>query len=190
MFTAKRAIDKYPAEKLWGKYSERVYLERVYLVGGLWLNGNPAGGTVSAPDRLIYVGAEDKNDYTEQVFHHELSSIIYGFFCDTACRNSLKATNPSGFKYGDTHQITGKENLLKAGFVREYGMKSLTQDVNTTAEVMFKRYYSFVVTGDYWTNLDSGKYPRLKAKFDRLVEMYHNIDPMFTEEYFRQISKQ
>ena len=59
-----------------------------------------------------------------------------------------------------------------------------------TVQVLFEENYDVISTGDYWQNIDSGKYPILNAKYNYLVNFYHQIDPIFTDSYFRNISKQ
>lgn len=186
---AKRALDKYPQSLL-----DKGYLKRINLSGLLkftYENGenNIAVGTVNIPNKAIYIVAENYENGTEQSIHHEFSSILLVWF-DGFVDEEWKALNKVGFEYGNTRLITGAENLLEAGFVENYSMYSVENDVNTTVELLFKRYYDFFETGDYWANIASGKYPILTAKFNYLVNFYHQIDPVFTEEYFRKISQQ
>ena len=129
------------------------------------------------------------DDYLEQTFHHEFSSILirnFPSFLDTV---QWKAANIEGFDYNDPEAGVGaiRNNqssqsadtaLCKKGFLTQYALSSLENDVNTLAQNMFRPDPGF------WAIVDN--YPRIREKITLLISFYSQLSGQFTESYFRQ----
>ncbi len=71
--------------------------------------------------------------------------------------------------------IVGTEADYEKGFMDTYGETSVENDFNEYAGMIFTYPQKFKKIMD--------KYPRVRGKFLVWLEFYHNIDPIFTEEY-------
>ncbi len=178
-----RAMRRYPP----GLLSEE--LDGVYLTGSLRFSGVDASGTNSL-DRVYVVnggkGLGYTDDFVESTFHHEFSSILLrnhpGYFAEADWRSA----NPSGFEYGSGGVDAILEGparqdldfrLYESGFLNEYSLAGLEEDFNEIAENLFMGMPAF------WSAVDH--YPALAKKVDVMIAFYHELDPMFTEDYFR-----
>lgn len=180
----RRASAKYHSELL--KY----YLDRVYVVGKLSFRGIEAGGT-NAATRVYVVNrgvADGRSDDTiERVFHMELSSILLRNHPNYIDKKSWTNANPEGFVYGFRNGVeaikSGKSSLrpdpalAERGFYYQYAMSSFENDFNAIAGELFMSKQEF------WMIVDRS--PRLSAKVDMVIEFYHQVDPLFTRDYFR-----
>jgi len=193
------AIEEIPrskqvAIKALNKYSTTLLsynLKGLYFLKSMKFFGVSFGGTNSS-DALyltnngITLGYTDA--YIEQTFHHEFSSILfrnYARFFDTT---AWKKANDPSFDYNDPESGVGAirngrssqvldTSLAKYGFITEYAMSSLENDLNTLAQNLFLPEQSF------WNIVD--KYPKIKTKIQLLIAFYNKLDDRYTERYFR-----
>jgi len=185
---------KQVAIKALNKYSTTLLsynLKGLYFLKSMKFFGVSFGGTNSS-DALyltnngITLGYTDA--YIEQTFHHEFSSILfrnYARFFDTT---AWKKANDPSFDYNDPESGVGAirngrssqvldTSLAKYGFITEYAMSSLENDLNTLAQNLFLPEQSF------WNIVD--KYPKIKTKIQLLIAFYNKLDDRYTERYFR-----
>ena len=178
-----RAFSKYPDEVI------RENLEKVYVFRTMKFYGVPYGGTNN--ENTIYLADDYSNpsftdDYIEGVFHHELSSILlrsYSSFLDT---NRWMSLNPKGFKYGGgglsaimngEASLNFDPKLNEQGFLTRYSQSALEEDINMYAQHLFDN------DREFWSILEVCDQVHHKATL--LIEFYHRINPVFTEQYFR-----
>lgn len=182
-----RALKKYPPQVL------RSHLEAVYVLQELRYSGVDTGGTNSRT--CVYVKAGDPaagftDAHLEGVFHAEFSSILLRNEMRRFDGEAWEAINPHGFRYlsngvdaikqrkADTKLRAG---LHEEGFLKQYSQSSLENDLNGFATLLF--------AGDpkMWEIVD--KYPKVKRKAALAIAFYQQLDPAFTEEYFRRLAK-
>jgi hypothetical protein len=196
------AIEEIPRSKkiiamALGKYGDQLLeynLKAVYFLRSMQFFQVGFGGTNST-DRLyltnngIPMGYTDR--YIEQTFHHEFSSILfrnYSRFIDTA---KWKKANDPTFDYNDPESGVGAirkgrssqvpdTSLARFGFLTEYSMSSLENDLNTLAQNLFLPDQGF------WDIFDM--YPGIRTKTQLLIAFYNELDKRYTEKYFRRFS--
>lgn len=182
------ALSKYPAGALANE------LTAVYFLKSMKFYDVEYGGTNSTDilyltDDGISMGYTDL--YLEQTFHHEYSSILLRNHPTYFDEQKWKNVNIAGFDYNDPENgigaIRNNESsqdldtaLCKKGFLTQYSLSGIENDLNTFAQNIFSPSPGF------WKIVD--QYPRINKKFNLFVAFYHKIDPMFTEEYFRKLS--
>ncbi len=182
------ALKKYPIAAL------KKNLRAVYFLKDMKFYDVGYGGTNSNDALYLTNDGEDMGYtdlYLEQTFHHEFSSILYRnnplLFDDAAW---IKVNMP-GFDYNDPENGVGaiRNNqssqeldsvLCKKGFLTQYALSSLENDINTLAQNIFS-------PGEGFWNLVDG-YPRISQKVKLMISFYHKIDPAFTETYFRNLN--
>ncbi len=180
------ALSKYPGEVL------RLNLLTVYILKSMSFYGVGYGGTnsneeVYLTNNGISMGYTD--DYIEQTFHHEFSSILYRNYPQLLDEKSWSAVNPPGFDYKDPENGVGaiRNNessqeldtaLCRQGFLTQYALSGLENDINTVAQNLF------LPAKGFWRMVDS--YPPIARKTGLLISFYNKIDPLFTEAYFRR----
>jgi hypothetical protein len=178
-----RAFSKYPADLL------RENLDRVYVIKSMKFYGLPYGGTNY--NHSIYLTDDSDNPYftdkyIEQVFHHEFSSILIRYFDTYFDRAKWLSQNPSSFHYGKGGAeaiMKGQASmeldpeLIEQGFLSKYSTASIEEDINVFAQNLF--------TGgrEFWRLVDLNDNIREKTRI--LISFYHQVDPVFTESYFR-----
>jgi len=182
-----KALNKYPVELI------RKNLLKIYVVRRLEFYGQSYGGTNSA--EVLYLSNDGlANGYSdfwiEQAFHSEFSSILFRNFYFLFSEKRWKALN-DGITYGPSGLDALKQSkaskvfdadLARRGVLSQYGTASVEEDFNLFAENLF-----FSSPG-FWTLVKDEK--RIRKKTDEVIRMYNRIDPMFTESYFREISRQ
>jgi hypothetical protein len=176
-----RLLKKYPPQVI------RSSLSKIKLSGSLNLFNTAYGGTTYGTTLyLTSSGASNgfTDEYLEELFHHEFSSILmrkYGF-----PEKEWTMINPTGFQYAQSVDkiiqavSKGDDNrenkaLYKIGFLNEYAMSTLENDVNTFAETVFsnpKKIYTIAIT-----------HPRIAKKLAILEQFYLNIDAGFNEVF-------
>lgn len=183
------ALSKYPLALL------KQELTGVYFVRTMRFYDVAYGGTNS--ENSVYISNDGVKmgytaNYIEQTFHHEFSSILlrnHSGFLDTA---EWKKANDPGFDYNDPENGVGsiRKNqssqdldtiLTQQGFLTQYSLSSLENDINTVAQNIF------CPSNDFW--LITEKYPRIKRKVKLLIAFYNRINPVFTEEYFKKLKE-
>jgi hypothetical protein len=170
----RRALAKYPNPLL------RKYLEAVFIAGKLKVFDTEIGGTYAY--RWIYISVDpspyidSSPQWCEKVLHHELSSL----FMHSTLFPTYKweAVNKSDFSYfSDPIEVARyiRRNPTKApewhsaGFVDDYGMTSLENDLNTYAELAMTDPEKLKQLAD--------QYPRIRAKTQILSEFYSRLAP-------------
>ena len=163
-----KALEKYPAGALKNELTDNLYLT----------NDGAAKGYTSL--------------YLEQTFHHEYSSILYRNHPTYLNETAWKNANIDSFDYNDPENGVGAirnnessqdldQELCKKGFLTQYSLSGLENDINTFAQNMFSPSPGF------WEIVD--RFPRINKKLQLLIAFYNKIDPLFTEEYFRKLIK-
>lgn len=148
------ARSKQVAVKALNKYSTRLLannLKGLYFLKSMKFFGVSFGGTNSL-DRLyvtnngVALGYTDT--YIEQTFHHEFSSILFRNYEKIFDSVAWKKANDPTFDYNDPESGVGAirtgrssqvldTSLTKYGFLTEYSMSSLENDLNTMAQNLF-----------------------------------------------------
>ncbi len=181
-----KALKKYP-DKLLEYNLKAVYVLKSMKFFNVGYGGTNSNTAVYLTNDGISLGYTDK--YLEQVFHHEFSSILlrgYARFFDTV---AWKAANAPGFVYTDQENGVGAirnnessqsldTGLSVKGFVAQYARSSLENDVNSIAQNLF------CPEKEFWTIVD--RFPRVKQKTKLLIAFYNQLNPLFTEEWFRK----
>lgn len=128
--------------------------------------------------------------YIEQTFHHEFSSILFRNYNTVIDTVSWRRANDPTFDYNDPESgvgaiRTGRSSqlpdtaLAKYGFLTEYSMSSLENDINTLAQNLF------LPDPGFWRIFD--KYPKIRAKTQLLILFYNYLDGRYTERFFRSL---
>lgn len=180
-----QALSKYPVELLKG------YLDKVFVVKSMRFYGLPYGGTNFR--NSIYLCDDTDNpwftdDYIEQVFHHEFSSILMRNFSLYFDKTRWLSLNPPSFRYGKggaeaiqngVSSMALDPQLIEKGFLSEYSTASMEEDINVFAQNIF--------TGgrEFWRLVEMNDMIREKTRI--MIRFYHRINPLFTEAYFRSL---
>jgi len=191
------ARSKKVISKALNKYGTHVLsdnLRSVYFLKSMRFFGVGYGGTNSLDALYLTnngyaMGYTD--DYIEQTFHHEFSSIIFRNYISTFDTTLWKKANDPSFDYNDPESGVGAIRsgrssqvldtaLSRFGMLTEYAMSSLENDVNTIAQNLFLSEKGF------WDIVD--KYPRVRMKTFLLIAFYHKLDDRFSERYFRNFN--
>lgn len=168
-------------------------LKAVYFLKSMQFFNVGYGGTNSS-DALYMtnngysLGYTDR--YIEQTFHHEFSSILFRNYNQILDTTSWKQANDPTFDYNDPESgvgaiRTGRSSqvpdtaLAKYGFLTEYSMSSLENDINTLAQNLF------LPDRGFWDIFD--KYPKIRTKTRLLILFYSKLDEQYTERYFRSL---
>jgi len=184
----REAMDVYPKSLLRGN------LDIVYGFGELGFDGYDYAGTYSY-GTLFIVNAGRSEGFTDHwvraAFHHELSSVLYYNNPGLLDEAEWNAVNGSAFEYqfgaGEEYSdydddLTYKEEHHQLGFLSAYGKTSIEEDFNTFAEALFSGEYRF------WRIAD--QHPRVRKKARLAIAFYSELDPSFTEEFFRSLAKE
>lgn len=180
-----KALGKYGVDLL--EYN----LKAVYFLKSMRFFNVGYGGTNSS-DALYMtnngysLGYTDR--YIEQTFHHEFSSILFRNYSQVLDTIAWKRANDPTFDYNDPESgvgaiRTGRSSqlpdtaLAKYGFLTEYSMSSLENDINTLAQNLF------LPDPGFWSIFD--KYPKIRTKTRLLILFYNKLDDLYTEQYFR-----
>lgn len=181
-----KALHKYPAAVLKNNLAAVFYLKKMSFFNVSY------GGTNSTETLYLTNDGLDMGYteiYMEQNFHHEFSSILFRNYPEIFDSAVWKAANISGFDYNDPEDGVGaiRENkssqdldtsLSAKGFLTQYALSSLENDINTLAQNIF------TPSPGFWDFVKA--YPRIGKKVQLLISFYHKIDPLFTEAYFRK----
>ena len=105
----------------------------------------------------------------------------------------LENGNPSiplGFVYGEGGMDAIRSGLASMetdpgyfgiGFINRYAITEIEQDINVIAQNLF------CGGPEFWKIVDQNE--RIRGKVLLLVGFYHSLDPVFTEEYFRNLNE-
>jgi|SRR5688572_2586846 len=182
-----KALEKYPTDML------RLNLRSVYWLRKMTFYGVGYGGTNSAFSLFLTNDGERlgyTDNYLEQTFHHEFSSILFRNYPSLFDTARWKQANESRFSYNDPEDGVGaiRNNassqdldsvICTRGMLTQYAMSSIENDVNTFAQNLF------APSEDFWGIVD--RYPRIRLKMLMLISFYNKINPVFTEQYFRNM---
>jgi hypothetical protein len=165
----------------------RKNLSAIYLAKEIRDSGIHYGGTYDQFRRIVYLAGDGEFDDDDiiHIFHHEFSSILLKnnvFFLNLWYEN-----NPEGFKYRAElvnswkkslvgTSLIGKPDDYEKGFLNTYGQTYFENDFSEYSGYIFARPEEFKKIMD--------RYPRVRAKFLVWLDFYHEIDPIFTEDYF------
>ena len=165
------------------------HIDRVYVVGELRFDAIEAAGTNSVDRVYIANGGEEagfSDRFIEETFHHELSSVLLRRYHDRFDAGAWRAAVPEHVRYGESGvdavkageaSLTFEDRLHRDGFIHEYAMATLEDDFNSIAENLFSSQ------PDFWRIVD--EHDAVARKVGLVVEFYRDLDPIFTEEYFR-----
>lgn len=168
------------------KYPEKVLkdnLKRIYVVKELKFYGITYGGTNYG--KVVYLAHDYYSlDFIERTFHHEFGAVLlYNNDFDTSAFKLLLPDSASYGAGGFEALSEGKcsmyfdYELIKKGFLCEYGSSCLEEDFCTIVEQLF------LPSQDFWDVYDH--YPVMRKKIDFIIEFYHSLDTCFTVDYFR-----
>lgn len=177
------ALSVYPPELV------RQQLGAIFLTGELETQGIKIGGTY-LHDWIYVSGAGLRGFWAENLValsvHHEFSSLLFhnSEFPDFAWRS----VNDTSFTYledpdavlqaADKRRDAAEaDQWHRAGFVSDYGMSSLENDLNTFAELAFGSPAELVELAQ--------RYPKVGAKLSLLVDFYQGLTPQIGD-YFSQ----
>lgn len=168
-------------------------LKSVYILKSITFYDVGHGGT-NFTDAIYLANNETEQGYSdlylEQTFHHEYSSILYRNPPSFIDEDDWKKANIAGFDYNDPEDGVGaiRNNkssqdldtaLCKNGFLTQYSLSGIENDINTFAQNIFSPSPGF------WEI--AGQYPRISKKVKLLIAFYNKIHPSFTEDYFRKL---
>jgi len=179
------AFSKYPVAVL------NANLKRVCVVKSMTFYGLPYGGTNY--QHTVYLSDDNDNpwfndEYIEQVFHHEFSSILLRDFHVYFDQAKWLSLNPPSFRYGKGGADAIRQGMasmalepetIKQGFLSQYSTASVEEDINVVAQ------YLFTGNPEFWNVFAMNDIIRDKARL--LIGFYHKINPVFTESYFRNL---
>lgn len=167
----------------------RQNLKRVQVVRELRFSGVQAAGTNSLD--TIFVADDGESDaFLEETLHHEFSSILLRNYAERFPEAAWKGLAPADFRYGESgvdaikahHDSLEYDDRLNAqGFLHEYAQASLEDDFNSISEKLFGNDPRF------WEI--AGRHSKIAAKAALAMRFYRELDPRFTEEYFRSLRR-
>jgi hypothetical protein len=182
----KIALAQYPIEVI------RDNLKTVCLAQDIYFYDTPYGATNSTD--TVYLTSEGwTQGYTDQylveTFHDEFSSILMRNYPLHLQHTRWVACNPPGFKYRNNNaddagreaitqhrdKLDGDPKLYKDGFLSEYSMANLEEDVNT--------FSGHILTRPQEMRSLIRQYPRLKMKYRVWLDFYHSVNPKMTESF-------
>lgn len=190
------ALSAYPLSLL------KKNLRSIGIANKLFFYDTPYGATYTKtlPKNSLYLSVDTENNmdiyhYVLDSFHHEFSSILmikYPF-----PEQTWRQSNPSDFVYRYEHEknpgleaiknnmsdtsTPNSENLHSKGFLSEYSMTSVQEDVNVFSGVIF-------IYPEWMLSL-SKKNPPIKKKLKIWLQYYLSIDSTFIKtklfKYFK-----
>jgi hypothetical protein len=182
-----KSMSKYPSS------FPASYLKTVHVIKTLRFYGYPYGGTYAK--RTLYLTLDDTNPmntdgFLEERFHHEFSSILWKENHKLLDLEKWQSFNPPGFVYGEGGMDAIRSGLASMetdpgyfaiGFINRYGITEIEQDINVIAQNLF------CGGTEFWKIVDQNE--RIRGRVLLLVGFYHALDPLFTEEYFRNLNE-
>jgi hypothetical protein len=187
-----KALSKYPKELLTEHIDYVVMFRSLTSVSYFDDEELKYGGTVS--QKHVIITLRDGLEYVENIFHHEFNHVLANEHYELFDRERWEDSNPTDFnyhgRYGSstyiikhgTSQPWFDTTYLHQGFLSEYSKTKLVEDVARYAEALFLSEQRF------WDAFDN--YERVRAKARLLIDFYYKLDPIFTEEYFRELENQ
>jgi hypothetical protein len=184
-----KALNKYPVF-IFKKNLRSVFFLKEMKFFNVGYGGTNSENAVYITNRGNSEGYTDK--YLEQTFHHEFSSILYRNYIDLFDTLSWKEANSPDFSYNDPENGVGaiRSNqssqtldtfFCEKGILTQYAGSGIENDVNTFAQNLFRPEKNF------WKFVD--RFPRIRKKTEILINFYHRLSSIYTETYFRKLSK-
>ena len=184
-----KALSKYPMAAL-EKDLKVVYFLKTMKFYDVGYGGTNSTDALYLTNNGVPLGYTDL--YLEQTFHHEYSSILYRNYSSFMDEKDWKKANVAGFDYSDPENGVGaiRNNqssqdldtaLCKKGFLTQYSLSGIENDINTFAQNIFSP------SAGFWEIVD--KYPRIKKKVKILTDFYNKIDDLFTDDYFKKLNR-
>jgi Mlc titration factor MtfA (ptsG expression regulator) len=153
----------------------------VYVVNSLVVDKYSIGGTTLSNDTIFLVHGDI--DYTESTFHHEFCHALDSRYAldKMTFLDFDKDVKYKGYKYEIKTALSYEldEKCAKEGFLNEYAMSDVGEDIAVTAENLF------MGNKDLWRFYD--KYPLVKKKTDYIITFYNKLDKSFTKDYFKSL---
>jgi hypothetical protein len=182
-------------DKAFSKYPESLpckYIRQVHVLKTLQFYGYPYGGTYAK--KTLYLTLDETNPlntdrFLEERFHHELSSILWKENLRLLDLEKWNSFNPPGFVYGEGGNDAIRAGLatmdsdpgyFAIGFTNRYAMTEIEQDINVMAQNLF------CGGAEFWKIVDENE--RIAGKTLLLINFYHTLDQIFTEQYFRNLN--
>ncbi len=174
------AFAKYPVQVI------KMHLKAIYFAKEIDQSGFKLAGTYDQFRQVLYLTNDGRqsDELSIATFHHEFSSLLlskHGFFL-----NPWFAQNPEGFKYRRELYADWKKEYQWASIkeiIPDYGKGFLSLYGQTNFENDFNEYSEMIFTYPKKFKKIMKRYPRVRGKFLVWLEFYHQIDPVFTEEY-------
>jgi len=176
----KLAVSKYPKNLI------QKEIRNIYLVGDLRFCGVYFTGTIS--NNTLYIASKANKDI-QRTFHHEFSSILLRNYAPFSFETKWKKISPELLNCKSTTAIKNgyfslehNATLLNKGYLSAYSLSNWENDFNMYAEYIF--------SGDqhFWNLVDD--YPLIKKKTKLVIDFYQQVDPVFTENYFRLLENE
>lgn len=170
---------------LW-KYPTRfnAYLESIYLVGHLAFNGYRTAGAHT--EDKIFIATRHSNDI-EKDFHAEFAAILLKKNASSfKPEDWIKLSFPmkmhiSSYNSSNIHSPRQLNPVLfRDGYLTNYSLINLEND--------FCMYAAHLFAGgkQFWYIVDHNEL--VKQKTLLIIKFYHNLNPLYTENWFRFIS--
>ena len=172
--------------KALGKYPKKFdsTLKNIFLLGNFYYQGHRYPAAHS--DENIYIGIRHNNDI-EKIFHREYFEILLKKHPDILNRIEWKNINTGLLYRPETYNTTNAFSaqqlnplLFEEGFLTNYSLTGWENDVAIYAENLFAGGRTF------WMVVD--KYPLIKQKAQLVIHFYHQLYPVYTENWFRFIA--
>ena len=203
-------LKKYPAS-----FITKSNLKRIYLMRELKFCGKYFCGTFDRDRIYIAIAMPGQlldNETIEQTFHHEFSHLLFLKYIKNFSVINWRKNLPQNFSYEEDYvdeiyesserlyyivyrgflnncgypwynfKLEFDDHFLKMGFLFGYATYSLHEDFASIAENLFRprpEFWDFV-----------SRYEKIREKTQLVIDFYHSIDPIFTEEYFRRFSSE
>ncbi len=182
-----KALDKYP-DALLKKNLKAIYFLRSMKFYNVGYGGTNSTDALYLTNDGAAMGYSDL--YLEQTLHHEFSSILYRNYFSRMDTAGWNKANPEGFDYTDPESGVGaiRKNkssqdldtiLCERGFLTQYALSGMENDINTVAQNLFSP------SAGFWKTTD--QFPRIREKVMLLIRFYNSINAEFTEQYFRNM---
>ncbi len=185
MEIVKKAMSKYP-EGFLEKHIETIYVVDQLSFYGVGYGGTNSNDAVYLANQGVINGYTDQ--YLEQSFHHEFSSILFRK-CPHYFPEKDWVKNNKGFSYGTgginaiiegTASTELSEKYVANGVLCQYSMSDIEEDFNVFAEQIF------CASDEFWALVSGSQL--LQRKLNIIIQFYNSLDETFQYEYFRKIS--
>ncbi|MBE3115034.1 MAG: hypothetical protein IMZ59_05885 [Actinobacteria bacterium] len=165
------------------------HLTKLYVIGNEIKIENVNDAIATTVDETIFLIIGEKNNETLYlpVFHHIFNHVMqntYKELFDSYYEDWI-SNNPEGFEYYGYEPYINDEDkseMYEDGFISSYSMVDYSEDFAEIAGYAFSKDPIFLNS--------VMNYPRMRQKFELMVDFYNKIDPSITLECFERISGQ